>query len=81
MKKYNISNPEMIASISAHAAVDKACDMMNIKLIKVSMDPSTFKVNVNAVKNAINSNTILIYSSAPSYPQANHLSISVLCFI
>eukprot|EP01035_Chromulina_nebulosa_P018268 gene18268-23943_t len=28
-KKYNIKHPELICSISAHAAVDKACDLMD----------------------------------------------------
>lgn len=67
--KFNIKHPEIVCSISAHAAVDKACDMMGIRLIKVKMDPLTYKVDVNAVRNAISPNTILIYSSAPSYPQ------------
>jgi len=42
---------------------------MGIKLIKVGMDPVTCKVNLNAVLRAIGPNTIMIYSSAPNYPQ------------
>lgn len=67
--KYHIQHPEMVACITAHAAVDKACDMMGIKLIKVRMDPVTCKVDVNAVRRAIGPNTIMLYSSAPNYPQ------------
>lgn len=29
---WNIQHPEMVVGISAHAAVDKACDMLGIKV-------------------------------------------------
>eukprot|EP01031_Cornospumella_fuschlensis_P027604 gene27604-33337_t len=67
-QKYDITQPEMICGLSAHAAVDKACDMLGIKLIKVPLDDK-FRVDVAAVYRHINSNTILVYASAPSYPQ------------
>ena len=31
--------PEIIACISAHAAIDKACELLGIKLIKVAALP------------------------------------------
>ena len=65
---YHIQEPELICTVSAHAAVDKACDLMNIKLIKVDIDPMTCKIDLHAVKRALSANTILIYASAPSYP-------------
>jgi len=68
-QKYNIKNPEMIACTSCHAAVDKACDLMSIKLIRVPMDPNTYKMDLFAVRRAIGPNTIMMYASAPSYPQ------------
>jgi len=79
-----ITQPEMIACTSAHAAVNKACDMLGIKLVQVGMDESPtasyataggtatmggYRMSVRATIDAINSNTILLYSSAPSYPQ------------
>lgn len=66
---YGIEFPEMIVSSSAHAAVDKACDLLKIKLIKVPMDPIYFKADVKAMESKIGPNTIMMYSSAPSYPQ------------
>ena len=66
---YGIVHPEMIVSSSAHAAVDKACDLLKIKLIKVPMDPIYFKADVKAMESKIGPNTIMMYSSAPSYPQ------------
>ncbi len=58
----------MIAGVSAHAAVDKACDMLGIKLIKVDLDSKTFRVNLQSVRKAIGPNTIMMYASAPQYP-------------
>ena len=42
---------------------------MGIKLVRVPMDPDTFKVDVSAVRQAIGPNTIMMYSSAPNYAQ------------
>jgi len=67
--EYGITEPEMIACVSAHAAVDKACEMLGVKLIKVPYEAKTFKTDVKAATKAITANTIMIYSSAPCYPQ------------
>lgn len=66
---FPVSHPEIICCVSAHASVDKACDLMSIRLIKVPMDPITFKCDPRAVARAISRNTILIYASAPSFAQ------------
>jgi glutamate/tyrosine decarboxylase-like PLP-dependent enzyme len=58
----------MIVATSAHAAVDKACDLMNIKLIKLEPDPVTFRMDLQALVRNITPNTIMTYASAPSYP-------------
>jgi sphinganine-1-phosphate aldolase len=65
---HGITAPEMVVGNSAHAAVDKACDLMNIKLIKVALDPETYRIDLNALLKAIGPNTIMMYASAPSYP-------------
>lgn len=65
---FHISKPEMVVAVSAHAAVDKACDLMKIKLIKVDLDPLTFRANLRSMESAITPNTIMMYASAPSYP-------------
>jgi len=66
---YNITEPELIAGLSAHAAVDKACDMLGVKLVKVGLDPKTMRINLQLLRKAIGPNTIMMYSSAPNYPQ------------
>ncbi len=58
----------MVACVSAHAAVDKACDLLGIHLRKVPYDPITFRVNLTAIQQAIGPNTIMMYASAPQYP-------------
>uniref|UniRef100_K3WGG0 sphinganine-1-phosphate aldolase n=1 Tax=Globisporangium ultimum (strain ATCC 200006 / CBS 805.95 / DAOM BR144) TaxID=431595 RepID=K3WGG0_GLOUD len=66
--KHGITKPEIIACVTAHAAIDKACEILGIKLIKVPMDPKTLKSDLNAIKWNITANTIMIYSSAPNFP-------------
>jgi len=44
-----ITEPEIVACVSAHASIDKACGLMNIRLIKIPMDPKTFKADVDAM--------------------------------
>ena len=68
-KEKGIVKPEIIAGVTAHAAIDKACDILNIKLIKVPVHPETYKVDIDYVKKFITANTIMIYSSAPNFPQ------------
>ncbi|KDO34178.1 hypothetical protein SPRG_01420 [Saprolegnia parasitica CBS 223.65] len=66
---HGITRPEIIAAVTAHAAIDKACDMFNIKLIKVPVDPITYRINLDAVRWNISANTIMLYASAPNFPQ------------
>jgi glutamate/tyrosine decarboxylase-like PLP-dependent enzyme len=63
-----ITHPEIIACVTAHAAIQKACDMFDIHLIHVPCDPVTFEMDVDAVRRCITSDTIMIYSSAPNFP-------------
>ncbi|CAK4080549.1 unnamed protein product [Aphanomyces euteiches] len=76
--EHGITKPEIIAAVTAHAAIDKACDVLGIRLIKVPVDPVTFKVDVAAVKWNITANTIMIYSSAPNFPQGTIDDITAL---
>ena len=70
MLSYDVNNiPIIINGIrTAHAAVDKACDMLGIKLIKVPLESPGMQVSVAAVRRNIGPNTILLYASAPSFP-------------
>jgi sphinganine-1-phosphate aldolase len=65
---HGITKPEIVACVTAHAAINKACEILGIKLIKVPMDPKTLKVDLDAVRWSISANTIMLYSSAPNFP-------------
>jgi len=64
--KPEIKKPEMILPITAHAAFHKAARYLNVKIIPTAVD-SNFRADVDAVRNNITNNTILIVGSAPSY--------------
>lgn len=64
-----VNHPEIISCETAHAAIDKACEILSIKHIKIPCDPLSFQVRSKDVEAQITSNTIMIYSSAPNYPQ------------
>lgn len=67
-QKHGITRPEIIACVTAHAAIDKACEVLGIRLIKVPMDPESLKMDLNAVRWSISANTIMLYGSAPNFP-------------
>jgi sphinganine-1-phosphate aldolase len=62
-----VRNPEMVAPVTAHAAFDKAAQYFKIKLRKIPVD-SSFRADVNAMKRAINGNTVVVVGSAPAFP-------------
>lgn len=64
-----IRHPELICGPTAHASVDKACEMMGIRQVVVPCDPKTHTLVPHEVAKHITSNTIMIFASAPTYPQ------------
>ena len=68
-RKRGIDRPEIVACSTAHAGLDKACDMFGIKLIQFEADQDTFQLRPADVEKAMTRNTILVYSSAPNFPQ------------
>jgi sphinganine-1-phosphate aldolase len=63
-----IYKPEVIAPVTVHAGIEKACYYFGMKLHKVDLDPVTYKVDIAKVRKLINSNTVLLVGSAPNYP-------------
>ncbi|XP_045590864.1 sphingosine-1-phosphate lyase isoform X2 [Procambarus clarkii] len=59
-----INKAEIVACVTAHAAFSKAADILGMKLRQVKMDPETCKVNLSAMRRAINGNTVM-YGNAP----------------
>lgn len=68
-KRYKgIHRPEVIAPVTIHAGIEKACYYFGMKLHKVDLDPVTYQVDIKKVKKLINHNTVLLVGSAPNYP-------------
>ncbi|KAM3863302.1 sphingosine-1-phosphate lyase 1 [Diretmus argenteus] len=63
-----VKHPEILAPVSVHAAFDKAAHYFGMKLVHVRLDPKTMKVDVKAMKRAINKNTAMLVCSAPQFP-------------
>ncbi len=61
-----ISAPEIVLPVTAHPAFDKAAHYFDVKLVRTPI-ASDFRADVNALRNALSPNTILIVGSAPQY--------------
>ncbi|QPG76398.1 hypothetical protein FOA43_003787 [Brettanomyces nanus] len=72
-----ITEPEIIAPVSIHAAVFKASQYFKIKLRLVDLTDD-FTVNIAQVKRLINRNTCLIMGSAPNFPYGTIDNIQAL---
>lgn len=62
-----ITNPQMIAPISAHPAFAKAAKYLKVELLQAPLRDD-LRVDVDAVAGLIGPNTVLIVGSAPNYP-------------
>lgn len=63
-----ITKPEVIAPVTVHAGIEKACTYFGMTLHKVDLDPVTYKVDISKVRRLINGNTVLLVGSAPNFP-------------
>lgn len=63
-----VKYPEIVAPVSIHAAFDKAAHYFGMKLVRVPLDPKTMKVNIKAMRRAINKNTAMLVCSTPQFP-------------
>lgn len=64
--KPDITEPEVILPVTAHAAFHKATRYLNVKVVPAPVD-KTFRAIPSEVEKAITPNTILLVGSAPSY--------------
>ncbi|XP_029926421.1 sphingosine-1-phosphate lyase 1 isoform X1 [Myripristis murdjan] len=63
-----VKHPEILAPVSVHAAFDKAAHYFGMRLVHIPLDKKTMKVDVKAMKRAINKNTAMLVCSAPQFP-------------
>ena len=66
-----IKNPNMVIPATAHAAFDKAAQLLKIQVKHVKFESQTTKVNLKAMRNAINKNTCMLVGSAPAFPHGS----------
>jgi sphinganine-1-phosphate aldolase len=64
-----ITRPNMVVPVTAHAAFDKAAGLLGIELRHFAVDPITFRAVPAAARACIDSNTIVVVGSAPSFAQ------------
>ncbi len=64
-----ITAPEMVLPKTAHAAFHKAAHFLGVKPVVTPFNSSTYRANVQAMREAITEKTILMVASAPSYSQ------------
>ncbi|HEY5250661.1 MAG TPA: aminotransferase class V-fold PLP-dependent enzyme [Acidimicrobiales bacterium] len=62
-----ISDPEMLVPLSAHAAFDKAAHYFGIRTVPVPLG-SDWRADVDAARELVTDNTIVIVGSAPGFP-------------
>ena len=62
-----VTHPEVVLPVTAHAAFQKACHYLGLTAVLVDVDPTTFRAVVEAVREAITPNTVLLVASAASY--------------
>lgn len=66
-KRPHVTRPEIVLPATAHAAFQKAAHYLDLQVVLVPVDPTTFKADVEAVRKAITPNTVLLVGSAVSY--------------
>ncbi|MCA9670920.1 MAG: aspartate aminotransferase family protein [Myxococcales bacterium] len=63
-----VRRPEIVAPVTVHVAFEKAAHYFGMKLRTVPVDKD-YRVDMRALKKAVNRNTVMIAASAPHYPQ------------
>ena len=63
----HITNPNMVVATTIHPAFEKAAHYFDVEIIHVEINASDARINIDEVRKAINSSTILLVGSAPQY--------------
>jgi glutamate/tyrosine decarboxylase-like PLP-dependent enzyme len=67
-REFGITEPNVVLPTSAHAAFEKACYYFGLESRRVPVR-ADWRADVEATRQAIDANTVLIVGSAPQYPQ------------
>lgn len=55
-----VKKPEIVLPATAHSGFDKAAQYLKLRVRSIPVDPQTTKVDLKAMKRAINSNTVMV---------------------
>ncbi|XP_056017657.1 sphingosine-1-phosphate lyase 1-like isoform X2 [Ostrea edulis] len=67
-RERGIKIPEIIVPVTAHAAFDKAAAYFHLRITHIPIDEKTRRVDINAMRRAINKNTCMLMGSVPQFP-------------
>jgi len=70
-KNRGVEMGEILVPITAHAAFDKAADLLGLRIKHVPVDDVTKRVDVAAMRRMISSRTIMLVGSAPQFPHGS----------
>jgi sphinganine-1-phosphate aldolase len=62
-----VTSPRIVVPLTAHPAFDKAAHYLDVEIVRTSLRED-LRADVDAMREAINDNTVLIAGSAPCYP-------------
>lgn len=62
-----IDVPEIVLPETAHASFHKAAHYLGLKVVVTPVDPESYRADVDAMRDAITENTVLLVGSAISY--------------
>lgn len=68
VKVKGIKNPEILIPLTAHAAFDKAAELLNIAVRHVPFNQETMQTRAATMAKQINKNTCMMVASAPAFP-------------
>lgn len=63
----NVLRPEVLCTRTVHAAVNKACELLDLKIVYVDLDEN-YEMDVNDLYWKISHNTCAIVASSPCFP-------------
>jgi len=63
-----ITKPNLVMPSTGHVGFDKAGHLLGVEVRHVPVDPHTCQPTIQAVRNAIDRNTVMLVGSAPQYP-------------
>jgi len=62
-----VKNPKMLLPVTAHAAFHKAAHYLGVEVLPLPVNKQTFKADMDAARELMNDDVILIVGSSPSY--------------